>query len=689
MIYRIYPLKDTTIYEDSSRKLQNTGRDEILEVGKFYDTDNETLLGNSRVLLQFDLSPIKSMIDDGEITGNINYSLHMENTEIRELRVPYDLYIFPLKESWDEGLGTEVDTPHTNEEANWVYRKSGSLWDVRNKTVDLSPTADGFIELVGFNTFSNTIGKFTLIDIINGENNKIPTLSISSDNRLILSSSNYGGATVNYSASLEANKVYNINFDVNVGTLTGMDFRIFKTSSVRYLQSEIDGLDDTLSSGTYTLSFTSSGDGNHNIQFTFFDENGNDGSAGSIDNFFLYSDTDKNIRIFDTFNVDTTIPSDDFPTMFINGRITGSSGENATVFASGGLLIMSASNYSGASFNRSFRLLEPVIYTASFNINIDAFSSNGIDFSIYEPGGGSINPDLISNYTQSITESGNYTMYFSPESTGTHYFRWDFFGSGSSNYSASLDYFKLETPFEDYPTSSVYVDTLYDANYITNSGGGTWYTASFISGSHYTQTYNKFTDNLDTDVTEYVKEWIANERVNNGFIVKKSKELEQNNVKYGSIKFFSSDTNTIYPPTLSVRWDDSSFEPGSLTQIDENDFIIYVKGLLSEYKENSRGRIRIYARSRYPARVFGSSPLSTINYLPSTTYYSIKDSETEQTIIPFDTTYTKVSCDSNGNYFDYWFNSLQPERFYRFVFRVDIGNRKIIIDDNFHFKIVR
>ena len=54
MIYRIYPKKDATIYEDTLRKNQNTGKDEILEVGKFYDIDNSSLIGNSRVLLQFD-----------------------------------------------------------------------------------------------------------------------------------------------------------------------------------------------------------------------------------------------------------------------------------------------------------------------------------------------------------------------------------------------------------------------------------------------------------------------------------------------------------------------------------------------------------------------------------------------------------------------------------------------------------
>ena len=44
MIYRIYSNKDTTIYEDSNRKAQNVGKDQILEVGKLYDTDNNNLI---------------------------------------------------------------------------------------------------------------------------------------------------------------------------------------------------------------------------------------------------------------------------------------------------------------------------------------------------------------------------------------------------------------------------------------------------------------------------------------------------------------------------------------------------------------------------------------------------------------------------------------------------------------------
>ena len=69
MIYRIYSNKDTTIYEDTNRKAQNTGKDEILEVGKLYDTDNSSLLGNSRLLVEFDLNRYINQYLNGTITS--------------------------------------------------------------------------------------------------------------------------------------------------------------------------------------------------------------------------------------------------------------------------------------------------------------------------------------------------------------------------------------------------------------------------------------------------------------------------------------------------------------------------------------------------------------------------------------------------------------------------------------------
>lgn len=223
---------------------------------------------------------------------------------------------------------------------------------------------------------------------------------------------------------------------------------------------------------------------------------------------------------------------------------------------------------------------------------------------------------------------------------------------------------------------------------IINTGGGTWYTAS-TQNTSYNQTFNKYTNDLKVEVTDYVNDWITGSRTNHGFLIKRPDSQESGSIRYGSSKFFSNETHTVYVPTLEVRWVDSAFNTGSLSELTDDNILIYPKTLLAEYKEESIARIRIVGRERYPSRTFSTtSAYSTIKYLPETTYYQVRDAETNLVLIPFDTTYTKVSCDSNGNYFDFRFNTLQPERFYTFEFRVDRSGRKEYFG-GYVFKVVR
>ena len=47
-------------------------------------------------------------------------------------------------------------------------------------------------------------------------------------------------------------------------------------------------------------------------------------------------------------------------------------------------------------------------------------------------------------------------------------------------------------------------------------------------------------------------------------------------------------------------------------------------------------------------------------------------------VIPFDTEYTKVSCDSDGSYFDVWMSGLQPERYYRVLVKTELDGATTI-----------
>ena len=266
--------------------------------------------------------------------------------------------------------------------------------------------------------------------------------------------------------------------------------------------------------------------------------------------------------------------------------------------------------------------------------------------------------------------------------SGDYRFNYTYFATGSSRATGSIDNFKivysgsLKTPPES------------EASFFKNIGGGTWYTSS-MNSTKVSHRFNKYTTNLNANVTEYVNDWLNGSRPNNGFLIKRPVLQESGSVRYGSAKFFSNETHTIYVPTLEVRWDDSTFNTGSLSALTSDDIVIYPKNLSSEYKESSKSRVRVVGRERYPQRSFSdSNPYTTIKYLPQNTYYQVRDVETNLVLIPYDTTYTKLSCDSNGNYFDFWFNTLQPERFYQFEFRVDRGGKQEYFGGNV-FKVVR
>ena len=158
------------------------------------------------------------------------------------------------------------------------------------------------------------------------------------------------------------------------------------------------------------------------------------------------------------------------------------------------------------------------------------------------------------------------------------------------------------------------------------------------------------------------------------------------------MQFYSVDTNTIYPPELQFKWRDySSVLTGSATSS-----ILSTTNIVSSLAENpgvftpqSKNRFRFNVAEKYPARVWTTSSLFTgTNYLPTSSYYAIKDLDTNEFVVNFDTTYTQLSSDSEGNYFDVYMNGLEPERYYKIMVKTTINGSTLVLDDNYYFKIV-
>ena len=226
-------------------------------------------------------------------------------------------------------------------------------------------------------------------------------------------------------------------------------------------------------------------------------------------------------------------------------------------------------------------------------------------------------------------------------------------------------------------------------SFASNGGGGTWYTAYQA-----TQSFSYQTTDVRMDVTNIVRAWLSSSVVNDGFIVKKSDIDEASDNTFLSLKFFSRDTNTIYSPKLEVAWDDSTIVTGSLAPLsDIYSSVVYIKNNQAEYVKDSRVRFRINARPQYPTRSFvtESAYVTTNNHLPTSSYYGVKYLDKEDYVIPIDENYTKISCDSAGNYIDLWMDGLQPEVYYRFVFKLEDSTGTLYIDKkrDFIFKITR
>tara|TARA_R110000751_G_scaffold11771_4_gene40935 strand:+ start:6484 stop:7626 length:1143 start_codon:yes stop_codon:yes gene_type:complete len=261
------------------------------------------------------------------------------------------------------------------------------------------------------------------------------------------------------------------------------------------------------------------------------------------------------------------------------------------------------------------------------------------------------------------------------------------------DYSGSTEW--PSSGFNDYVTAS-FQSTL--------PGGGNWYTGSNLALDPISQsqifTYADTKDVL-VDVTNIVETWYSYSLdntqgfANEGFLVKQPSGSEFVNTKANNtiFKFFSIDTNTIYPPQLEFRFNDYIFNTGSSKNIilPQVESFISIYNNQGTYYSESIPRLRFAAMPKYPDRAFLTASLYTTNYfLPeSQSLYAIKDTETNEFVIEFDTEYTRISSDATSSYFDLYCNGLEPERYYTILVKTSIGGQVKVFDENIMFKIAK
>jgi len=260
----------------------------------------------------------------------------------------------------------------------------------------------------------------------------------------------------------------------------------------------------------------------------------------------------------------------------------------------------------------------------------------------------------------------------------------------------------------DYSGSNKWLTSNYPPNitgsfylpYITD-GGGNWWTGSNVAYFNATQypitasqifSYSSDKD-INLNVSNIIRTWYTGAISDDGFIIKLSPSSEfTNNVNIQpELKFFSVDTHTIYPPQLEFKWRDYSWNTGSstLTILNTLPAVITLAQNPGYFYSGSVNRFRVNSRPEYPPQLWSTSSIYTQNYyLPTASYWAIKDLDTNEFVINFDTQFTQLNADVSGSYFDLNMSGLQTERYYTVLIKTTINGSTIVFNDNYSFKII-
>jgi len=246
-----------------------------------------------------------------------------------------------------------------------------------------------------------------------------------------------------------------------------------------------------------------------------------------------------------------------------------------------------------------------------------------------------------------------------------------------------------------YPSN---VTASYNATYAV-SGGGNWFTGSqvaYFDSDTYpvtsSVTFGFFdSKDLNLNVTNIIRARYTGAISPDGFILKQAVEFINNKDVQPELKYFSRDTHTIYPPALQFSWRDYTFNTGSSTQTILNSLpaTINLAQNPGTFYPQSFNRFRINARPEFPLQLWQTSSVYLNNYyLPTSSYWAIKDLDTNEMVVDFDTQFTQLSADATSSYFDVWMNGLEPERYYAILIKSEIQGTTQVFDDQYYFKVI-
>lgn len=568
--------------------------------GAYYTTQTEKVINRS--LVKFNLDAISASVANGEMASP-KFHLNLKLCNSYQLPLAYNIYAFPISQSWANGVGYYSDGGDL-EGVSWIYRDGkphNSLW---------------------YTPYDSSSRVYS--DYFN--NSAYATASFSR-----------GGGTWYYTdgtSSLQASQSFvyeNADIDMDVSTIV-----------YSWLSGSIPNNGFILMSSDEVSSSVATSPGTLGYILSFYSKDTNT----------IYS------PYLDVMWDDST---------WTTGSVTTASVEITTYrgpMVSGSLI--TGSSLTGSSISGSVR-------GYVFLNNLDPF-------------GGETN---VSGLVAARGTSGTVTgIEIEGSITGSHYQGLVQSGSyaGSTFTQSFIDLTIISGPFSGSTISASY-DTGSFVGTITGSWSETNLSASIITGSldGPIARVRISGSEIDGNAIGTIAGTVDGGTFQGSFI---DGRFAGSNVYAPFIGTYSYLTSSL-SVTSSVTYSTASV---LLPLQFSRSISVAVQNLKNIYKSGDIPRIDVFAREEFPLKTFNKATQQSEylipKYLPTSSYYAIKDNETEEMIVDFDS-YTKLSCDDYGNYFYLDTTGLAQERYYRVLIRTTKGRITYTFDNGNMFKITR
>ena len=655
-----------------------------------YHRQTKTATYVNRALVQFDISSISESIANGDIIDP-HFRLKLNVAREFELPITYRIYVFPIAESWVMGDGYTSDQgSYTG--ASWDYRDyyKGTTWTV---------TGSSYVQSISATqSFNYQVGDIS-VDITNIANAWLSG-TVPNNGVVIMSSDEFepsGSGMQLYFFSKDTNTIYEPVLDV--GWSSGSCGWSWSTGSVAtvnvttsFIPAGIQAIVSDSGSISGPIYGTFTGVGNIHLSNSFFITGSETQSLSSACGVINATGLSGNIISMSIYGSVSGSVSSSIITVYRRcgvcqppvGANTGIwSGNDPGSQAPGGAWFVS--QYSGWDSNGS----DP---WAGWNDGGFNYSSQYEGHDVYGWGHGD-NPfnqydwwEWPGAFFHGGTNNGYYTT-----SPCNH--------SGSSCGQVTCSII-MGTILDGNFSGSVFTSSFING-YILGRGilTGYWNEAEII-GNYFSSSYPILPSYPDAVNVTFYGPFIYGLAFGSITSLSASYGLYDYGIFDGVFINGLFAGYPIYAPFSGSILSSSVFYTGSviytsssLNPVDFNkSFVTVVQNVPSTVKAGNIIRVNVFARPEFPIKNFNRqtqfTQFLTPQYLPTSSYYAIKDNETEQIILDFDN-YTRISCDANGNYFMLDTTSFPQERHFKLLIKTEDKGAIYTFDKGNVFKIVR